>query len=69
MVIKLRGSKRISTTVPARVHDALEQLSIEQGRSLSNLVAFALELYVEQQGRSTSAVPMQQLTTSNGQGH
>lgn len=69
MPIKLRGSKRISTTVPAHVHDALEQLSIEQGRSLSNLAAFALELYVDQQGRSTSAVPMQQLTTGNGQGH
>lgn len=66
---KLRGSKRISTTVPAHVHDALERLSAEQGRSLSNLAAFALELYVEQHLCSTSAVPMQQPSTSNGQGH
>lgn len=65
----LRKPKRISTTVPARVYDALERLSMEQGRSLSNMAAFALELYVDQQIRSMDAVPMQQLPTGNGHGH
>lgn len=34
---------RLSTTVPACLMAALEQRALEEGRSLSNLVAFLLE--------------------------
>jgi hypothetical protein len=34
---------RLSTTVPASLMTALEHRAMEEGRSLSNLVAFLLE--------------------------
>ena len=38
-----RKPKRITITIPQGVHERLEQLSHEGGRSLSNLAAFLLE--------------------------
>lgn len=38
-----RRSVRLSTTVPATLMAALEQRALEEGRSLSNLVAYLLE--------------------------
>jgi metal-responsive CopG/Arc/MetJ family transcriptional regulator len=50
---------RISTTVPTNVYDQLGRLAAMQGRSMSNLAAYALERYVEEQRqRLTSAVPV-----------
>ena len=50
---------RISTTVPTKVLDQLGRLAALQGRSLSNLTAYVLERYVEEQQQSTvSAVPV-----------
>ena len=48
---------RISTTVPTNVFDQLGRIAAVQGRSLSNLTAYVLERYVEeQQQRPVSAV-------------
>ncbi len=44
---------RISTTVPTKVFDQLGRLAALQGRSLSNLAAYVLERYVEEQQQST----------------
>lgn len=50
---------RISTTVPTNVFDQLGRLAAMQGRSMSNLAAYALERYVEEQRqRLISAVPV-----------
>jgi hypothetical protein len=38
-----RSSVRLSTTVPASLMKALENRAMEEGRSVSNLVAFLLE--------------------------
>ena len=38
-----RRSVRLSTTVPAALMAALEQRALEEGLSLSNLVAYLLE--------------------------
>ena len=42
-VLALRKPKRITITIPQAVYERLEQLSYEDGRSLSNLAAFLLE--------------------------
>jgi hypothetical protein len=42
-MLALRKPKRITITVPQAVYERLEQLSYEDGRSLSNLAAFLLE--------------------------
>jgi hypothetical protein len=42
-LIALRKPKRITITIPQGVYERLEQLSCEDGRSLSNLAAFLLE--------------------------
>jgi hypothetical protein len=44
---------RISTTVPTKVYDQLGRLAAMQGRSMSNLTAYVLERYVEEQQQST----------------
>ena len=38
-----RSPKRLTITIPFTVFSALEQRSVEEGRSLSNLAAFLLE--------------------------
>jgi predicted DNA-binding protein len=49
---------RISTTVPTTVYDALGRLAALQGRSMSNLVAYVMERYIEEmRASSASAVP------------
>jgi hypothetical protein len=42
-MLALRKPKRITITIPQSVFERLEQLSYEDGRSLSNLAAFLLE--------------------------
>ena len=42
-MLALRKPKRITITIPQAVYERLEQLSVEDGRSLSNLAAFLLE--------------------------
>lgn len=42
---------RLSTTVPACLMEALEQRALEEGRSLSNLVAFLLESSLDKNNR------------------
>jgi hypothetical protein len=42
-LLALRKPKRITITVAQAVYERLEQRSAEDGRSLSNLVAFLLE--------------------------
>jgi hypothetical protein len=42
-LVALRKPKRITITIPQVVYERLEQLSAEDGRSLSNLAAFLLE--------------------------
>lgn len=42
---------RLSTTVPACLMAALEKRAMEEGRSLSNLVAFLLESSLDQSDR------------------
>ena len=50
---------RISTVVPTAVYDALGRLATHQGRSMSNLVAYVLERYIEEERiNSASAVPL-----------
>lgn len=44
-----RSSKRVTITIPFNVYEFLSQKSIEQGRSISNLMAFALESWTCQQ--------------------
>jgi len=39
---------RISTTIPAALLATLEQRAMEEGRSLSNLVAYLLESSLDQ---------------------
>jgi hypothetical protein len=39
-------ARRITFTVHDQLFDELERLSIDDGRSLSNLVAFGIEMYV-----------------------
>lgn len=46
-----RRSARVSTTVPAALMTALELRAQEEGRSLSNLVAYLLESSLDQNGR------------------
>jgi hypothetical protein len=42
-----RGSQRLSATIPAAVLQQLEARALEEGRSLSNLVAVLLERALE----------------------
>jgi hypothetical protein len=44
-----RGHKRISATLPYSAFQALEERSIREGRSLSNLAAFLIEQALEQE--------------------
>ena len=44
-----RGPKRISVTLPYSAFRALEERSIGEGRSLSNLAAFLIEQALEQE--------------------
>jgi len=39
-------ARRITFTVHDQLFEELERLSIDDGRSLSNLVAFGIEMYV-----------------------
>ena len=39
-------TKKMYLTLPTQLYDVLEQLAEEQGRTLSNLGAFALEYFV-----------------------
>ena len=57
----LEMTRRITFTVNDQLFAELERLSMEDGRSLSNLVAFGIEMYVvqcldaeEQQIRATT---------------
>lgn len=47
-----RRPKRLTVTVPERVYTTIEQLATEEGRSMSNLVAFALEHWLESRCQS-----------------
>ena len=47
-----RKPRKLTATIPDRVYLAIQELATEEGRSMSNLVAFALERFVEQRGRS-----------------
>ena len=47
-----RRSVRLTTTVPAALMTALEQRAMQEGRSLSNLVAFLLESSIDPTTRS-----------------
>ena len=44
-----RNPKRISVTLPYSAFRALEERSIREGRSLSNLAAFLIEQAMEQE--------------------
>jgi hypothetical protein len=48
-LIALRKPKRITITIPQAVYERLEQLSAEDGRSLSNLAAFLLERGIQKE--------------------
>jgi hypothetical protein len=48
---KRRGTSRLTITLPASVMDALERRALEEGRSMSNLAAYLLELYARDCGR------------------
>jgi hypothetical protein len=39
-------TKKMYLTVPTEVYDVMEKLAVEQGRTLSNLGAFAMEYFV-----------------------
>lgn len=41
---QFRKSQRISVTVPDHIHHALIERSLREGRSLSNLASFLLEV-------------------------
>jgi len=41
----LRRPVRVAATIPNHVHTKLQMYSNEQGRSLSNLIAYILENY------------------------
>ena len=47
IAINTRSPKRLTITVPHHVYDALISESDYQGRSVSNLAAFWLELQIE----------------------
>lgn len=49
-----RKPRRLTVTVPDRVYTAIEDLATEDGRSMSNLVAFALERWLESRCQSTN---------------
>jgi hypothetical protein len=42
-----RSSYRISVTIPFNVYSFIVELSSEQGRSISNLIAYLLERQVD----------------------
>lgn len=44
-----RSTRRVTITIPFHVFQFLNQHSMEQGRSVSNLMAFALETWANQQ--------------------
>jgi hypothetical protein len=44
-----RKPQRITFTINHSTHERLSELSYEQGRSLSNLVAYLVELRLEQE--------------------
>ena len=44
MELALRHPRRINVTLPASLYWELMRLSLEQGRSLSNLAAYWIEL-------------------------
>lgn len=48
-LVKQSTPKRVSFTVSGYVFDLLEDISIQQGRSMSNLVAFIVEHYLTNQ--------------------
>ena len=45
-------ARRITFTVHDQLFEELERLSIDDGRSLSNLVAFGIEMYVVQRSEA-----------------
>jgi hypothetical protein len=45
-------TRRITFTVSDQLFAELERLSMEDGRSLSNLVAFGIEMYVVQRSEA-----------------
>lgn len=46
----MRKPQRVTITINYRVHKALLDRSIEEGRSLSNLIAHLLEKAIDSQG-------------------
>jgi hypothetical protein len=46
---RLRNTKRITITIPASLFQVLEEASTRQGRSMSNLSAFLLEMAATEQ--------------------
>ena len=48
----LEMARRITFTVNNQLFAELERLSMEDGRSLSNLVAFGIEMYVVQRSEA-----------------
>ena len=48
-LLALRKPKRITITIAQAVYERLEQLSAEDGRSLSNLAAFLLERGIQKE--------------------
>ena len=60
----LRHPQRISITLPQHVFEAMLRRSAEQGRSLSNLGAYLLELSLEQEGIDPDSIRYTRLNGS-----
>jgi hypothetical protein len=52
-----RKSQRITITVPHAVYEGLQQVADDQGRSLSNLLAYLLECSLERIKASLPLTP------------
>jgi metal-responsive CopG/Arc/MetJ family transcriptional regulator len=48
-LLALRKPKRITITIPQAVYEKLEQLSHDDGRSMSNLAAYLLERGIQKE--------------------
>ena len=60
-------SHRITFTVNDQLFAELERLSMEDGRSLSNLVAFGIEWYVVQRNEAEQVKTQASLRTGTSQ--
>jgi UDP-N-acetyl-D-mannosaminuronate dehydrogenase len=47
-----RKPRRINATVPEHVYEMIVEVATKEGRSMSNLVAFALERWIEDKCQS-----------------